>query len=120
MLVDGVWYFVALALVNFLNLGFYRRTPRASQLEIQVLDLILLLLFLLILYARPPRMMLSCWSRPARTDICFRASLGYCVTWIMSQKLIIHLHGDLPLPTTGRSRADLREQTCQLNGATNL
>ncbi|KAJ7124979.1 hypothetical protein C8R44DRAFT_781962 [Mycena epipterygia] len=58
MLVDGVWYFVALAFVNFLNLGFYRAKPLASQLEVQTAA----------------------------------ASLGYCVTWIMAQKLIIHLH----------------------------
>ncbi|KAF7375932.1 hypothetical protein MSAN_00007800 [Mycena sanguinolenta] len=58
MLVDGIWYFIGLALVNFLNLGFYRATP----LEVQTAA----------------------------------ASLGYCVTWIMSQRLLIHLHGDPP------------------------
>ncbi|KAJ7668461.1 hypothetical protein DFH06DRAFT_1181774 [Mycena polygramma] len=54
MLVDGVWYFVALAMVNFLNLGFYH----SSSNEVQTAA----------------------------------ASLGYCVTWIMSQRLLIHLH----------------------------
>jgi len=55
MLVDGVWYFIGLALVNLLNLGFYHG---ASRLEVQTAA----------------------------------ASLGYCVTWIMSQRLLIHLH----------------------------
>ncbi|KAJ7502846.1 hypothetical protein B0H11DRAFT_606166 [Mycena galericulata] len=58
MLVDGVWYFVALAMVNFLNLGFYRATPEEDSVELQTAA----------------------------------ASLGYTVTWIMSQRLIIHLH----------------------------
>jgi len=56
MLVDGVWYFVALALVNFLNLGFYRATVLADEVQTAA------------------------------------ASLGYTVTWVMSQRLIIHLH----------------------------
>ncbi|KAJ7497055.1 hypothetical protein FB451DRAFT_1209893 [Mycena latifolia] len=56
MLVDGVWYFVALALVNCLNVGFYRATPLADEVQTAA------------------------------------ASLGYCVTWIMSQKLLMHLH----------------------------
>ncbi|KAJ6497819.1 hypothetical protein C8R45DRAFT_984349 [Mycena sanguinolenta] len=60
MLVDGIWYFIGLALVNFLNLGFYRATP----LEVQV----------------------GHFFAPSL------ASLGYCVTWIMSQRLLIHLH----------------------------
>ncbi|KAJ6593634.1 hypothetical protein B0H19DRAFT_28506 [Mycena capillaripes] len=54
MLVDGVWYFVALAMINALNLGFYR----ISQHEVQTAA----------------------------------ASLGYCVTFVMSQRLLIHLH----------------------------
>ncbi|KAJ7874759.1 hypothetical protein B0H14DRAFT_2502004 [Mycena olivaceomarginata] len=53
MLVDGVWYFIALAMINFLNLAFYR-----AATEVQTAA----------------------------------ASLGYCVTWIMSQRLLIHLH----------------------------
>ncbi|KAJ6558497.1 hypothetical protein DFH09DRAFT_1036991 [Mycena vulgaris] len=56
MLVDGLWYFVALALVNCLNVGFYRATPLADEVQTAA------------------------------------ASLGYSVTWIMSQKLLIHLH----------------------------
>jgi hypothetical protein len=35
MLVDGVWYFVALALVNCLNMLFYRVTPPGLD-QIQV------------------------------------------------------------------------------------
>ncbi|KAJ7209626.1 hypothetical protein GGX14DRAFT_499016 [Mycena pura] len=56
MLADGVWYFMALALVNALNLAFYRAAPIADEVQTAA------------------------------------ASLGYCVTWIMSQKLLIHLH----------------------------
>ncbi|KAJ7350327.1 hypothetical protein DFH08DRAFT_861060 [Mycena albidolilacea] len=56
MLVDGVWYFIALAMVNFLNLAFYRA---ANEVQVRHISL---------------------------------ASLGYCVTWIMSQRLLIHLH----------------------------
>jgi len=56
MLVDGVWYFVVLTAVNFLNLGFYRL---ALSQEVQQTA---------------------------------AASLDYCVTWIMSQRLLIHLH----------------------------
>jgi len=57
LLVDGVWYFAALALVNCLNMLFYRVTPPGLD-QIQTAA----------------------------------ASLGYAVTWIMSQKLLIHLH----------------------------
>ncbi|KAJ7128948.1 hypothetical protein C8R43DRAFT_686416 [Mycena crocata] len=56
MLADGVGYFAALALVNALNLGFYRATPLADEVQTAA------------------------------------ASLGYSVTFIMSQKLLIHLH----------------------------
>ncbi|KAJ7690660.1 hypothetical protein B0H17DRAFT_1064332 [Mycena rosella] len=56
MLVDGLWYFVALTLVNVLNLAFYRTSPMADEVQTAA------------------------------------ASLGYCVTWIMSQKLLVHLH----------------------------
>jgi len=55
MLADGVWYFVVLALINFLNVVFYRAT---SLDDVQTAA----------------------------------ASLGYCATWIMSQRLLIHLH----------------------------
>ncbi|KAJ7232765.1 hypothetical protein B0H12DRAFT_1144766 [Mycena haematopus] len=60
MLVDGICYFIGLALINFLNLGLYR----ASSLEVQVRHL----------------------------SVHTLASLGYCVTWIMSQRLLIHIH----------------------------
>ncbi|KAJ7078844.1 hypothetical protein B0H15DRAFT_859491 [Mycena belliarum] len=56
MLVDGVWYLVALAMVNSLNVGFYRASPIGNEIQTAA------------------------------------ASLGYAVTWIMSQKLLIHLH----------------------------
>ncbi|KAJ6602197.1 hypothetical protein B0H10DRAFT_2081250 [Mycena sp. CBHHK59/15] len=54
LLADGIWYFMALAMVNLLNLAF----NRFSQED----------------------------------ELTAAASLGYSVTWIMSQKLIIHLH----------------------------
>ncbi|KAF7298130.1 hypothetical protein HMN09_01034400 [Mycena chlorophos] len=64
MLVDGLWYFLALALVNVINLIFYRRPdigpPSAStqsEVELQTAA----------------------------------ASLGYAMTWIMSSKLLVHL-----------------------------
>ncbi|KAF7362110.1 hypothetical protein MVEN_00556800 [Mycena venus] len=58
MLVDGLWYFVVLTLVNFLNLGFYRFFSPVQWGDVQTAA----------------------------------ASLGYCVTWVMSQRLLIHLH----------------------------
>ncbi|KAF7304191.1 hypothetical protein MIND_00651200 [Mycena indigotica] len=64
MLVDGLGYFLVLALANLSSLAFYRTTDikfsgtpeNAGQLQTAV------------------------------------ASLGYCLRWVMSQKLIIHLH----------------------------
>ncbi|KAF8136053.1 hypothetical protein K438DRAFT_1882033 [Mycena galopus ATCC 62051] len=64
MLVDGIGYFVALTGINFVNLLF-NRLPSLAQ-EVQ--------------QARN--------ANPRN----FRASLGYCVTWIMSQRLLIHLY----------------------------
>ncbi|KAF7340449.1 hypothetical protein MVEN_01965100 [Mycena venus] len=57
MLVDGIWYFVALTAINFVNLLF-NRLPSLSKQAQQTAA----------------------------------ASLGYCVTWIMSQRLLIHLY----------------------------
>ncbi|KAF7321458.1 hypothetical protein MKEN_00666300 [Mycena kentingensis (nom. inval.)] len=63
MLRDGLAYFVALALINVLNLIFYRVTY-------------------LTLYDRQTAFELQTAA----------ASLGYTVTFVMSQKLVIHLH----------------------------
>lgn len=38
MLVDGVWYFIALAMVNFLNLAFYRA---ATEVQVRHISLFL-------------------------------------------------------------------------------
>ncbi|KAJ7048289.1 hypothetical protein C8F01DRAFT_1192571 [Mycena amicta] len=64
MLVDGLAYFVILALANLLSLGFYRATYLNFKLN----------------------------SKQAGELQTAAASLGYCVRWIMTQKLIIHLH----------------------------
>ncbi|KAJ7287759.1 hypothetical protein C8J57DRAFT_1284841 [Mycena rebaudengoi] len=53
MIVDGLWYFLALAAVNAVNMGFYKSQPYQQTSA---------------------------------------ASVAYCLTWIMSQKLLIHLH----------------------------
>ncbi|KAJ6526709.1 hypothetical protein B0H19DRAFT_544512 [Mycena capillaripes] len=57
MLVDGLWYFVVLTAINFVNLVF-NRLGSLSDLVQQTAA----------------------------------ASPGYCVTWIMSQRLLIHLY----------------------------
>ncbi|KAF7327210.1 hypothetical protein MKEN_00298100 [Mycena kentingensis (nom. inval.)] len=64
MLVDGLWYFLVLGLANVACAVFYRITD--------------------IKFASTPRM-----TGEMQTAA---ASLGYTVRWIMSQKLIIHLH----------------------------
>ncbi|KAJ7782829.1 hypothetical protein B0H16DRAFT_1494527 [Mycena metata] len=56
MLVDGVWYFVALVAANAVNMAFFRAAPIGNDVQTAA------------------------------------AALGYCVTWIMSQRLLIHLH----------------------------
>jgi hypothetical protein len=38
MLVDGVWYFIVLAMVNFLNLAFYRA---ATEVQVRHISLFL-------------------------------------------------------------------------------
>ncbi|KAJ7072551.1 hypothetical protein C8F01DRAFT_1243595 [Mycena amicta] len=65
MLVDGLWYFLALVLVNIVNLVFYRATNMKKYQTLQS-------------------------AVEAQTAA---ASLGYTVTWVMSGKLLIHLHG---------------------------
>ncbi|KAF7300399.1 hypothetical protein HMN09_00923600 [Mycena chlorophos] len=64
MLVDGLWYFIALCLTNLLSLGFYRATYLKFPLQPQ----------------------------QAQSLQTAAASLGYCLRWIMTQKLLIHLH----------------------------
>jgi len=67
MLRDGLGYFVALTVVNVLNLILYRTSESVHQ-DIQTAG----------------------------------TSLGYAVTWIMSQRLLIHLH-DASLARRGES-----------------
>jgi len=57
MLVDGLWYFIVLTAINFVNLLFNRFTSLNEAVQQTA-----------------------------------AASLGYCVTWIMSQRLLIHLY----------------------------
>lgn len=64
MLVDGLWYFIVLALANLSSLSFYRVTDSK--------------------FASMPTV-----AGQVQTAV---ASLGYCVRWVMSQKLIIHLY----------------------------
>ncbi|KAF7315257.1 Zn(2)-C6 fungal-type domain-containing protein [Mycena indigotica] len=64
MLVDGLWYFLGLALVNITNLIFYRQINKQTYATVQI-------------------------AVEVQTA---GASMGYAVTWIMSSKLIIHLH----------------------------
>ncbi|KAJ7311774.1 hypothetical protein DFH08DRAFT_897594 [Mycena albidolilacea] len=57
MLVDGLWYFVVLTVIQFVNLLFNRLASPSKGVQQTA-----------------------------------AASLGYCVVWIMSQRLLIHIY----------------------------
>ncbi|KAN0085829.1 hypothetical protein V8E55_006963 [Tylopilus felleus] len=77
MIYDGLGYFLVLTAVNAFNLVLYRASDQAVQVMYH--------------YHRSSNMTHS--SRNSRVSVCrdVRASMGYAITWIMSQRILLHL-----------------------------
>ncbi|KAF8995471.1 hypothetical protein BDQ17DRAFT_1365656 [Cyathus striatus] len=79
MLYDGLGYLVMLTAVNILNLVLYR-----TSRDVQNAGLV--------------NVVFTTVTDINHAITTLRASLGYCVSWIMSQRLLIHLHSKCFLP----------------------